>query len=136
MLEEPECVVERALRARSRAVPIFGRAPSEKSLYLPTLRLSAEDQSERLTALSYSVILNAMKVAVSVPDRVFEEAELVVKRLRVSRSRVYSQALAEFVKKHREEGVRESLDAVYRRAPSRLDPVLTDLQADALREEW
>jgi metal-responsive CopG/Arc/MetJ family transcriptional regulator len=77
-----------------------------------------------------------MKVAVSVPDRVFEEAELVAKRLRVSRSRVYAQALEEFVKKHRGKSVRESLDAVYGREPAKLDPMLTDLQAEALREEW
>ena len=77
-----------------------------------------------------------MKVAVSVPDRVFEEAERVAKRLRVSRSRVYSQALQEFVKKHHGESVRESLDAVYSRESSDIDPVLTDLQARALREKW
>ncbi len=77
-----------------------------------------------------------MKVAVSVPDHVFEEAERVAKRLRVSRSRVYSQALQEFVKKHRGESVRESLDAVYNRQSSEVDPVLTHLQARALREKW
>jgi metal-responsive CopG/Arc/MetJ family transcriptional regulator len=77
-----------------------------------------------------------MKVAVSVPEQVFEEAERMAKRLRVSRSRFYAQALEEFVKKHRGEGVRESLDAVYGAEPAKLDPVLTDLQAEALREEW
>jgi metal-responsive CopG/Arc/MetJ family transcriptional regulator len=77
-----------------------------------------------------------MKVAVSVPDRVFQEAERIAKRLRVPRSRVYAQALEEFVRKHRGKGVRDSLDAVYAGEPSGLDPVLTDLQADALREEW
>ena len=77
-----------------------------------------------------------MKVAISVPDRVFEEAEFVAKRLRVSRSRVYAQALEEFVKKHRGKGVRESLDAVYGAGPAKPDPVLTDLQAEALREDW
>jgi len=77
-----------------------------------------------------------MKVAVSIPNRVFEEAELVAKRLRVPRSRLYTQAIEEFVTKHRGKGVRDSLDAVYPGEPSELDPVLTDLQADALREEW
>jgi metal-responsive CopG/Arc/MetJ family transcriptional regulator len=77
-----------------------------------------------------------MKVAVSVPDRVFEEAELVAKRLRVSRSRVYAQALEEFVRKHRGKSVREALDAVYGKESAGLDPVLTDLQAQALREKW
>jgi hypothetical protein len=89
-----------------------------------------------LTGRSYSFILSAVKVAISVPDRVFEEAEHVAKRLRVSRSRVYSQALEDFVKKHRGKRVRDELDAVYRKESSDLDPVLTDLQAQALREEW
>ena len=77
-----------------------------------------------------------MKVAISVPDRVFEEAESVAKRLRVSRSSVYTQALEEFVRKHRGKSVREALDAVCGAEPSAADPVLTDLQAEALREEW
>lgn len=77
-----------------------------------------------------------MKVAVSVPDRVFEQAELVAKRLRVSRSRVYTQALEEFVKKHRALSTRAALDEIYGRAPVEMDPVLTDLQARALREKW
>jgi metal-responsive CopG/Arc/MetJ family transcriptional regulator len=76
-----------------------------------------------------------MKVSVSVPDRVLEEAELVAKRLRVSRSRVYSQAIEEFVAKHRR-SVSESLDAVYGRTAPGLGAVLTDLQARALRERW
>jgi hypothetical protein len=77
-----------------------------------------------------------MKVAISVPEPVFREAEEASKRLRMSRSRLYSQALAEFVKKHRGQSVREALDAVYSRESSDLDPVLTDLQARALREKW
>ena len=77
-----------------------------------------------------------MKVAISVPELVFREAEQASKRLRISRSRLYSQALEEFVKKHRGQSVREALDAVYSRESSDLDPVLTDLQARALREKW
>ena len=77
-----------------------------------------------------------MKVAISVPDRVFKEAELVSKRLRMPRSRVYTQALEEFVRKHRGTSVREALDAVYREELSDLDPVLRELQSGALREEW
>ena len=77
-----------------------------------------------------------MKVAISVPDRVFEQAEQVAKRLRVSRSCVYTQALEEFVKKHRAQSAREALEAVYGREPSEMDPILSDLQARALREKW
>ena len=77
-----------------------------------------------------------MKVAVSVPDRVFEEAERVAKRLRVARSRVYTRALEEFLERHDTGSVRAALEAVYANAAADLDPVLTDLQARALREKW
>ncbi|HXQ22825.1 MAG TPA: hypothetical protein VN812_14195 [Candidatus Acidoferrales bacterium] len=77
-----------------------------------------------------------MKVAISVPDPVFEEAERVAKRLRVSRSRVYTQAVEEFVKKHRGKSVREAFGTVYGKEVVGLDRVLTDLQARALREKW
>jgi metal-responsive CopG/Arc/MetJ family transcriptional regulator len=77
-----------------------------------------------------------MKVAISVPNPVFEEAERVAKRLHVSRSRVYAQALEEFVKKHRGKAVRQALDAVYGSESSDVDRVLTELQTQALREQW
>ncbi len=76
------------------------------------------------------------KVVISVPDGVFEQAEQIAKRLRVSRSRLYSAALQEFLKKLRGTTVREALDAVYRRKPSSTDRVLTELQARALHERW
>jgi len=77
-----------------------------------------------------------VKVAISIPDRVFEEAEVLARHLRVSRSRVYARAVEEFVEKHRGKTVREVLDAVYGKDSVGLDPVLTDLQARALREQW
>jgi antitoxin MazE6 len=77
-----------------------------------------------------------MKAAISVPDHLFEEADRVARRLRVPRSRIYSLAIEEFVKKHRQQSLREALEAVYGGAPVGLDPLLTDLQARALREKW
>jgi len=41
-----------------------------------------------------------MKTAVSVPDEVFDEAEHLAKRLKISRSELYAKALAEFVSRH------------------------------------
>ena len=52
-----------------------------------------------------------MKTAVSVPDRVFAEAERLAKRLRKSRSQVYAEALAEYVARHDEDRVTERVDA-------------------------
>jgi len=42
-----------------------------------------------------------MKVALSIPDDLFESGESLSKRLGVSRSRLYATALAEFVAKNR-----------------------------------
>jgi hypothetical protein len=62
-----------------------------------------------------------MKVALSIPDDLFETAESVCKRLGVSRSRLYATALAEFLAKHRGRKITERLDDVYARENSRLD---------------
>jgi predicted transcriptional regulator len=51
-----------------------------------------------------------MKTAVSVPDDVFEEAERLARRLKRSRSEVYSRALAEYVARHAPDRVTEAMD--------------------------
>lgn len=53
-----------------------------------------------------------MKTAVSIPDEVFEEAERLAERLKTSRSRLYSQALREYVRRHSPDHVTDSLNRV------------------------
>ena len=53
-----------------------------------------------------------MKIAVSVPDDVFADAERLAKRLKKSRSHVYSNALREYVARHADDRVTETLDDV------------------------
>ena len=53
-----------------------------------------------------------MKVAISVPDDIFDEAESLARRLNTSRSELYSRALAEFVGHHAPERVTESMNQV------------------------
>jgi len=53
-----------------------------------------------------------MKTAVSIPDDIFAEAEQLAERLRTSRSRLSSQALREYVRRHAPEHVTESLNRV------------------------
>jgi metal-responsive CopG/Arc/MetJ family transcriptional regulator len=38
-----------------------------------------------------------MKVGVSIPDDIFQEGEVLARNLKLSRSRIYSRALLEFV---------------------------------------
>ena len=75
-----------------------------------------------------------MKVALSIPDDLFDSAETLSRKLRVSRSRLYSTALAEFLAKHRGRKTTERLNAVYASEDSRLDPRLRRLQARSLGE--
>ena len=53
-----------------------------------------------------------MKTAVSVPNEVFERAERLAKRLKVSRSELYSRALREYLARHSPDEVRQALDAL------------------------
>ena len=53
-----------------------------------------------------------MKTAVSIPDKVFRETELLAHEMNKSRSEVYSLALTEFVARHAPEHVTETLDRV------------------------
>jgi|SoiMethySBSTD1v2_1073268.scaffolds.fasta_scaffold173676_3 antitoxin MazE6 len=78
-----------------------------------------------------------MKVALSIPDDLFESAETLGKRLGVSRSRLYATALADFVAKHRGRKVTEALDRVYGTEDSRLDSRVQRLQQRSLeRDTW
>ena len=51
-----------------------------------------------------------MKTAVSIPDEVFEEAERLARRMKRSRSEVYSRALAEYVARHASDRVTEAMN--------------------------
>jgi hypothetical protein len=80
-----------------------------------------------------------MKVAVSVPDPVFEAAEKTARRLKFSRSRLYSRALEAYVGSASGKEITERLNAVYggRRRAAKPDPVIEALALELLRlERW
>ena len=78
-----------------------------------------------------------MKVAVSIPEELFASAESLGKRLRVSRSRLYATALAEFLAKHQGRKITERLNSLYAEEESRLEQPLRRLQARSIgKESW
>jgi antitoxin MazE6 len=78
-----------------------------------------------------------MKVALSIPDDLFESGEALGKRLGVSRSRLYATALADYVAKHQSRKLTARLDAVYATEESRLNRSLRRAQARSLpRDSW
>ena len=55
-----------------------------------------------------------MKVAVSIPDEIFVEAEALAKRLKTSRSEIFSRALGEFIGHHAPDRVTDLMNDVVR----------------------
>jgi len=53
-----------------------------------------------------------MKTAISIPDDVFEKGERLARRMKKSRSRLYSQAIAEYIARHAPDHVTEAMDRV------------------------
>lgn len=71
-----------------------------------------------------------MKTAISIPDRVFRSAEQLASKLGVSRSQLYSKALAALVDKHRDDLILSRLNEIYGpgRESSSLDAGIASLQ--------
>ena len=70
----------------------------------------------------------SMKTAISLPDELFVSADLLAKRLGISRSELYATAVSEFVERSRADKVTERLNEVYATEDSSLDPALAELQ--------
>ncbi len=78
-----------------------------------------------------------MKTAVSVPDEVFAAAERLAKRMKLSRSELYSKALSEYVAKRAPEAVTEALDRVCAELGNEPDALMQEAAKKLLeRSEW
>ena len=78
-----------------------------------------------------------MKTAVSMPDPIFKAAEELAKRLGISRSALFTQAVADFIKKHKNDGITSALDEIYGEESSKLDRILQKIQSASLSDkEW
>jgi metal-responsive CopG/Arc/MetJ family transcriptional regulator len=53
-----------------------------------------------------------MKTAISIPDEIFEAAERLARRMKKSRSQLFSDAVREYVARHAPEEVTEAMDRV------------------------
>jgi len=78
----------------------------------------------------------AVKTAVSIPDPIFEAADRLARRRRISRSELYAEALAKLLDSDESTEITERLDDVYSERPSELDTGLAELQALAIDEDW
>ena len=76
-----------------------------------------------------------MKVAISIPDDVFEAAERASARLRIPRSRFYADAVRAYARAHSGEEVTRRLNEVYSDEASSLDSEFEDASLEVLRQE-
>jgi metal-responsive CopG/Arc/MetJ family transcriptional regulator len=78
-----------------------------------------------------------MKTAISLPDTLFERAELMAQHMGLNRSQLYTQALSEFLAKHDHAAITAAFDAVYADTPVSLDTELVTMQAASMdTDEW
>jgi len=78
-----------------------------------------------------------MKTAISIPDPVFRSAEVLARRLKMSRSQLYTRAVADFIARHRRSQLTKQLNEVYSDVDDALDPGTLALQLQSLPdEEW
>jgi metal-responsive CopG/Arc/MetJ family transcriptional regulator len=78
-----------------------------------------------------------MKTAISLPDSVFEEAEMLAQQLGLSRSELYTKALQVYLRRYNREQILLKLNQVYSKESSKLDPVMARMQFMSLpREDW
>jgi predicted transcriptional regulator len=76
-----------------------------------------------------------MKIAISVPDEVFEAGEHLARQLGVSRSQLYSDALATYLSARGAQEVTARLNAIFAAQPAALDPALSRAQLKTLADE-
>jgi metal-responsive CopG/Arc/MetJ family transcriptional regulator len=80
---------------------------------------------------------NSMKVAVSIPDEVFQRAESWARRARQSRSEVYSRALREYVSRHAPDDVTDAMDRFCEAVGDQHEPFVAAASRRTLkRSEW
>ena len=78
-----------------------------------------------------------MKTAVSIPDDVFKRAESLARRTKKSRSRLFSEALREYVARHSPDEVTEAMNRTYEAIGETKDAFVSAAARRTLeRTEW
>ena len=79
----------------------------------------------------------AVKTAVSIPDKIFKAADRLAERLGMSRSQLYADAVADYLRRHRGDRIRQRLDEVYSEESSDADAVLGAMQRRSMpSDDW
>lgn len=78
-----------------------------------------------------------MKVAISIPDPLFEAAEKLATMRSIPRSKLYAEALSDYVSIRNDDEITMQLDQVYGGSPSKLEAGFSTAQLEAIgNESW
>jgi len=78
-----------------------------------------------------------MKTAISIPDPLFQAAEVLAHRLKKSRSELYAEAVKEYMTSHKNEDVTKSLNEIYAHESSHVDADLKRMQSRTVAgDQW
>jgi len=78
-----------------------------------------------------------MKTAISIPNDIFDAAEKTAKRLGVSRSELYSNAVKDYIDSHVAEHITDTLNEIYPAERSSLDPNINRMMLSSIeKEDW
>jgi len=66
-----------------------------------------------------------MKTAISIPDKIYRDAERLSRRLKKSRSQVYTEAVTEYIACHDPEAVTDAMNRVCDAMDTRPDPAIS-----------
>lgn len=73
----------------------------------------------------------------SLPDPLFKKAEAAARKMKVSRSKLYATAIAEYLKQREDDAITAKLNEVLSRTDSTLDPAFEQAQLEVLgQERW
>jgi metal-responsive CopG/Arc/MetJ family transcriptional regulator len=78
-----------------------------------------------------------MKTAISIPDKIYRDAERLSRRLKKSRSQVYTEAVTEYIARHDPEAVTDAMNKVCEAVDTRPDPGISRAARRVLEAvEW
>ena len=77
-----------------------------------------------------------MKTAISIPDDVFADAEQLARELKKSRSRLYGDAVREYVARHSSASITQALDQVCDEVGCRSDFAQAAARHILERSDW
>jgi metal-responsive CopG/Arc/MetJ family transcriptional regulator len=78
-----------------------------------------------------------MKTAVSIPDEIFQTAERLARRMKKSRSKLYAEALSEYVARHSSDEATESMNVALKELGNASDSFVAAATRKVLeRVEW